>query len=183
MSKRTPTTARSAIPWITLAAALFAGVGFAAADEVKGKLLFPWEAQGKVYETGRNTLMFVGEIVGTLYADSGKGALDGASMVCPMLYEIDAESNNTRSEGRCAIYPKGSGEAVYAAYSCHGQVGSCAGRLDLTGGTGKFSGISGSGDMVSRTGTSELAIRLGPGGGISNGEGLMTLRGFSYKTP
>jgi hypothetical protein len=182
MSKHTHLAARSTLMKMTLAASLAASIGFAAADELKDDLLFPWEANGKVYETGFKTLMFVGEIVGTLYAESGKGVLDAASMLCPMLYEIDMEGGNTRSEGRCAIYPKGGAEVIYATYSCRGQIGSCAGRLDLTGGTGAYDGISGSGEMASRTGASALAARVGPGGGIRNSEGLMTLKGFSYKT-
>lgn len=167
---------------IMLLATLLCGGGLAAADEFKGNLLFPWEAHGKVYDAGPDTLMFVGEIEGTLYAATGQGALDAASMICPMLYEIVVSSGETRGEGRCAIYPKDTEAVIYATYSCRGQIGSCAGRLDLTGGTGEFEGVSGSGEMTSRTGASALATRLGPGGGITNAEGLMTLGGFAFQT-
>jgi len=167
---------------IILAATLAYCSGFAGADEFKGTLLLPWDAHGKVYEVAPKTLMFVGEVKGTLYAESGAGALDGAFMLCPMLYEIDVEGGNTRSEGRCAIVPRGGTGMVYATYSCQGQIGSCAGRLDFNGGTGKFDGVSGTGKMVSRTGAVESAVRVGPGGDISKAEGLMTLSEFSYKT-
>ncbi len=182
MSKQMHRTIRSAVIKIALVTTLATCGGFAGADEGKDTLFFPWKAHGKVYGTGPKALMFVGDIEGTLYAEAGKGIFDAALMICPMLYEIDAGDGNTRSEGRCAIRPRGGEDVIYATYSCHGQIGSCMGRLDLTGGTGKFDGISGSGTMASRTGAGELAIRLGPGGGISNAEGLMTLSGFSCKT-
>lgn len=183
MNKHTHRTAATAVMKIILAATLAACSSFAGADEFKGTLHFPWEAHGKVYDVAPKTLMFVGEIKGILYAETGKGILDAASMLCPMLYEIDVDGGNARSEGRCAIYPKGGTDVVYATYSCHGQIGSCAGRLDISGGTGKFEGASGWGVMGSRSGASELAIKLGPGGDIAHSEGLMTLREFSYKTP
>jgi hypothetical protein len=181
MSKQMHRKAKTAVMKIALATTLALG-GFAGADEFKGTLLFPWEAHASVYDVGPKTLMFVGHAEGTLYADAGKGILDAAVTICPMLYEIDVESGDTRSEGRCAISPKGEEGVIYATYSCHGQIGSCAGRLDLTGGTGKFEGISGSGAMVSRTAAGDLAIKLGPGGGISNAEGLMTLSDFTART-
>ena len=165
-----------------LAATLAACSGFAGAEEFKGNLLFPWEAHGKVYEVAPKTLMFVGEIKGTLYAEAGKGALDAALMVCPMLYEIDVEGGTSRGEGRCAIFPRGDADEVYATYSCHGPVGSCEGRLDITSGTGRFEGIGGSGTIASRTGVVELAVTAGPGSDVSNAGGLMTLKAFSYKT-
>ncbi|MCU0840859.1 MAG: hypothetical protein MUC79_03950 [Thiobacillaceae bacterium] len=183
MNKHPHRTTPPASMKIMLLATLLCCGGLAAADEFKGNLLFPWEAHGKVYDAGPDTLMFVGEIEGTLYAESGQAALDAAFMICPMLYEIDTASGETRGEGRCAIYPKDVGAVIYATYSCRGQIGACAGRLDLTGGKGKFEGISGSGDMSSRTGASALAVRLGPGGGITNAEGMMTLNGFAYRTP
>jgi hypothetical protein len=182
MSKQMHHMARAAAGKIALALTLAVCGGFANADEFKGTLLLPWEAHAKVYDVGPNTLMFVGEVTGTLYADAGKGLFDAALAICPMLYEIDVENGNTRSEGRCAFYPKGGEGVIYATYSCHGQIGSCAGKLDLTGGTGKFEGITGSGEMVSRTGAGELAIKLGPGGGITDAEGLMRLSNFSAKT-
>ena len=165
-----------------LAAALLLVSGLAGAADCGGTLVFPWSAQGKVYEVGAKTLMFVGEIKGTLYATSGKGLLDAAPMICPMLYEIDAASGENRGEGRCAIYPKGVEGVVHAVYSCKGSAGACEGRFDLSGGRGKLEGITGSGPLASRTGASEMAVKLGPGSLISNTEGLMTLNGFSCKT-
>jgi hypothetical protein len=182
MNTHTHRTTGTVVTKTLLAATLAACSGLAGADEFKDTLLFPWEAHGKVYEVAPNTLMFVGEIEGTLYAETGKGPLDAALMLCPMLYEIDVEGGNARSEGRCAIFPKGDSDVVYATYSCHGQIGSCAGRLDLSGGTGRFEGVSGSGAIASRSGAVELAVTAGPGGDISNAGGLMTLGGFSYKT-
>ncbi len=183
MKNHTDHTTGTAVKRIIVAATLAACSGFAGADECTSTLLFPWDAHGKVYEVAPKTLMFVGEIKGTLYAEPGKGVLDAAMMRCPMLYEIDVGNGDTRGEGRCAIHPKGTSDVVYAIYSCQGEIGSCTGRLDLNGGTGRFEGISGSGAMSSRTGASELAVRLGPGGAISNAEGLMTLHEFSYRTP
>ena len=174
--------AREAILRIALAASLAAAAAPAGAEDFKDNLLFPWEAHGKVYEVGPRTIMFVGEIDGTLYAESAKGFFDTAFAVCPMLYEIDVAAGLTRSEGRCAIYPKGGEGVVYATYSCQGQIGACAGRLDLTGGTDKYEGIRGTGPTLSRTGAGELAARLGHGGSITNAEGLMTLTGFAGKT-
>lgn len=182
MNKQTHRTVRSVVMKLALAAALVACGGLAGADEGKGTLHSPWKAQGKVYGTGPNTLMFVGEIEGTLYAESGKGIFDAARMICPMLYELDVLDGTTRSEGRCAIRPKEGADVIYATYACQGQIGTCAGRLEITGGTGKYDGMSGSGAMTSRTGAGEMAIRMGPGGGISNAEGLMTMTGFSCKT-
>lgn len=175
-------TAMKAIIRIALAASLATAGGPVMAEEFKDTLLFPWEAHGKVYEVGPKTIMFIGEIEGTLYAEAAKGLFDTAFAICPMLYEIDIAGGLTRSEGRCAIFPKGGEDVVYATYSCKGQIGSCAGRLDITGGTGRFEGITGYGPTLSRTGAGELAVKLGHGGSITNAEGLMTLSGFAGKT-
>jgi hypothetical protein len=165
-----------------LAAALAGTWGVASAGDIDSNLLFPWEAHGRLYATGPKTLMLLGEVEGTLYAESGKGKFDGATMVCPMLHEVNLEDKSVHGEGRCTIFPKGSDDVVFASYTCFGQVGSCEGVLELTAGTGKYEGISGSSNMVSRTGVADLALRLGAGGSISNAEGLMKLTGFSCKT-
>jgi hypothetical protein len=182
MINRLHPTARKAATRIVFAAALAVCGGFAAADEIKGTLLFPWEVHGKLYATGPKTLMILGEIEGTLYGEGGKGIFDGATMVCPMQHEVNVESGSVRSEGRCNIFPKGSEDMIFASYTCYGQVGSCDGTLELTAGTGQYEGITGSGAITSRTGVADLVLKLGPGGSITNAEGLMKITGFACKT-
>jgi hypothetical protein len=172
-----------AVTKLALAAALAVSSGFAAADEGKGTLIFPWEAHGKLYATGPKTLMILGEIEGTLYAaETGKGMFDGATIVCPMLHEVDVEKKSVRGEGRCNIFPKGSDDMIFATYTCLGEVGSCEGVLELTAGTGEYEGITGLGAISSRTGVADLALKLGPGGSITNAEGLMKITGFACTT-
>jgi hypothetical protein len=182
MIKKLHPAASKAAAKLAFAAALTVCGGFAAADEIKGSLLFPWEVHGMMYATGPKTLMILGEIEGTLYAEASKGIFDGATMVCPMQHEINVETGSVRSEGRCNIFPKGSEDMIFASYTCYGQVGSCDGTLELTSGSGQYEGITGSGAMTSRTGVGELVLKLGPGGSITNAEGLMKVTGFACKT-
>ncbi|MCU0840654.1 MAG: hypothetical protein MUC79_02900 [Thiobacillaceae bacterium] len=160
------------------AAGMATWCGFVAAGELKGDMLFPWEAHGKLHATGPNTLMLLGEIEGTLYVESGQGKFDGAAMVCPMIHEINVEEKSVRGEGRCTIFPKASEDVVFASYTCVGQIGTCEGTLELTAGTGKYQAIRGVSSISSRTAVADLAIRLGSGGSISNAEGLMKLSEF-----
>jgi hypothetical protein len=125
--------------------------------------------------------MLLGEVEGTLYAESGQGKFDGAAMVCPMLHEVNLEDKSVRGEGRCTIFPKGSDDVVFASYTCSGQLGACEGTMELTAGTGKYEAIRGMSTITSRTAVADLAIRLGAGGSISSAEGLMKLSGFTCK--
>lgn len=162
-----------------LAAGLAGWCGLAAAEDVRGNLLFPWETHGKLYATGPNTLMLLGEMEGTLYTESGKGKFDGSTMVCPMVHEIRVDDMSVRGEGRCTIFPKGDEDVVFATYTCSGQVGVCAGTIEFAGGTGTYKDVYGSGIMSSRTGVADLAVKLGPGGSITNAEGLMRINDFT----
>ena len=61
--------------------------------------------------------------------------------------------------------------------------GACAGELTITGGTGKFEGISGGGPMLVRAALAETAASQSSGAVIRGAAGLAVWPELKYKIP
>ena len=153
-----------------------------AAEEGTVKILAPWQSGGQVFRVEPGKLLFQGQAEGIMYIESGEGALDAALFVCPGRREISIADGKVEASGRCIIRGADGG-TVFAKFSCSGSPGACAGRFMLTGGTGKFKGITGEGDMLVRTVLSQMAADLQSGATISGAAGLAIWPNLSYKIP
>jgi hypothetical protein len=72
---------------------------------------------------------------------------------------LDAKSKRAEASRHCTLTATGD-DVVYSAWTCTGVQGACEGEFTLTGGTGKFAGITGGGKLVVRAALSETAAKL-----------------------
>ncbi len=153
-----------------------------AAEEGTVKILAPWESGGHVFRVEPGKLLFQGQAKGIMYIENGEGALDAALFVCPGRREISIADGKVEASGQCII-DGANGGTVFAKFSCSGVIGTCDGRFTLTGGTGRFKGITGEGDMIVRTVIAQIAENMESGAVISGAAGLVIWPNLSYKIP
>lgn len=129
----------------------------AAGEDVTIKAFAQWQGQGHTYQTGAHEAMFVGALVGRMYVETDKGPLQSGLMNCPLTVEIGLEDGAQQGEGRCSISAK-DGAQIYAKIACTGiYLIGCNGDLTLTGGTGRFAGITGGGKVLVRSDARQIA--------------------------
>lgn len=154
-----------------------------AAEERTVKASAAWVGQGRFFSTGAETLYFVGAFSGILFVDNDEGLLNTAKILCPGTLEVEVNGGKQRGEGRCVMTDHG-GSHVFARWSCAGthQV-ECKGSFTLTGGTGRFSGITGQTEFRVRTAIAELAIGHMGEGIQETAAGIAEWPSFRYRIP
>lgn len=165
-----------------LALSLGATQSVNAAEEATVKAFSAWEGQGHLFETGVAELTFVGALAGTMYIDTEKGPLASGQMVCPAVVTIDTDDGSQSGKGRCIVTAK-DGARVFAEISCAGfHLIGCDGDFTLTGGTGRFEGISGGGRVTIRSDFHEIAP-LSKAAAQEQASGILYLRELRYNIP
>jgi hypothetical protein len=141
-----------------------------------------WDGKGRLFDTGVDTATFVGALGGTLYVDTEKGPIASGAMVCPVIVEIDLKDRSQAGSGSCAISSP-EGDRVYADIDCKGYflIG-CTGKLTITGGTGRFSGISGDSPVVIRSDFGRLEAPADDPA-RPQATGILYLQELQYKIP
>jgi hypothetical protein len=147
-------------------------VTFAASSTVSA--VIPWQGQGQIFPIGTDKLRFLGAIEGIMYVETAEGALNEAFVQCPIVQEIDLTSETTSATGSCTIVVS-TEDAVFAELTCSGVRGYCTGEFKLTGGTGRFSGVSGSSKMTVRSPVHALAQDLSDGTVLQIAAGILQL--------
>ena len=123
-----------------------------AAEEGNVQALAPWQGEGTIYRVGTNEALFLGDFRGIVYAQDRKGALDAAKIICPGTTHINLTDKSMAGEGHCIITTQDE-QKIFAEWQCSGMFGvGCTGRFRLTGGTGRFIGITGDSDFLIRSG-------------------------------
>lgn len=109
-----------------------------------------------------------------MYVETADGIMNEAFVRCPIVQDIDTVDGSTSVSGNCAIAvsPENS---VYAELICEGVAGFCTGEFSITGGTGRFAGVSGSGDMTVRSPVHALAADLSDGTVIHAAAGILQM--------
>jgi hypothetical protein len=158
----------------------WSGVTFAESSTVTA--VIPWQGQGQIFPIGTDKLRFLGSIEGIMYVETAEGALNEAFVQCPIVQEIDVSSETTSATGNCTIVVS-TEDAVFAELTCSGMRGYCSGEFKLTGGTGRFSGISGSSRMTVRSPVHALARDLSDGTVLQIAAGILQLPELKIKLP
>jgi len=171
------------ITGITALTLLGASSSMALAESGTVKILAPWNSEGKVFPIGPEKLLFQGTAEGIMYIDGGKGSLDATEILCPGSHTIDVSSNKSEASGNCIIKGDTEEDVIFAEFSCEGGLGACEGEFKITGGTGSFEGITGSGKMAVRTALAELAADLDSGQIIREAAGLAVWPELKYNIP
>ena len=172
--------------WLVTAMVVAVGLavssGGMAAEEGTVTVMSPWEGSGEVFQVAPDKLLVLSRYTGIMYIEDKEGALDTAVMLCPGVDEINVETKKTKGRGHCII-SDGEDDLVFSEWTCVGVLGGCEGDFKLTGGTGKFEGISGGGKMHVRTALIEAAIDLSSGAVLKDAAGLAVWPELKYKIP
>lgn len=165
---------------VLLLLGLGAGAGWAA-EEGTVKATSAWVGEGRFIPIGDGRLYFVGVFSGIIFTENDQGAFNAGKILCPGTLEVDINGGRQRGEGRCVISDKDR-NLVFARWSCAGTHNvQCAGRFELTGGTGRFKGITGGGEVRVRTGMAEFAAS---GSGLhETAAGLAEWPALRYRIP
>jgi hypothetical protein len=166
-----------ALVCITLAGAAYA------AEEGTARATASWLAKGRYFQVQEDLALFVGAFAGSLYVETKQGAMDAAQLLCPGMIEINLNDGTQSGEGRCLITAR-DGAKVYAVWRCAGEHGSgCAGTFTLSGGTGRFKGITGQSDFEVRSELAELASTAGEQSIEGTASGVAVWPALTYKIP
>ncbi len=173
---------RSAHPLIfgTLVMCAWAGLTYAATSTISA--VIPWQGQGQIFPVGTNKLRFLGSIEGIMYVETAEGDMNEAFVRCPIVQNIDAVDGSTSASGNCVIVVS-TADSVFAEITCEGIEGLCRGEFKLTGGTGQFAGISGSGRMTVRSPVHALAADLSEGTVVHVAAGILQIPELKYNLP
>ena len=156
--------------------------GSAIAEEGTVTAMAPWQGSGQVYVVGPDRRMILGRYAGIMYIEDEEGSLDTAIMLCPSVQNVNVKTKKTEARGHCTI-SDGENNLVYSDWTCKGAIGSCDGDFKITGGTGKFEGISGGGKMQVRAALVETAVDLSSGSVVRDAAGLAVWPKLKYKIP
>ena len=168
---------------VVVASAVFVLTGVAQAEEGTVKATAAWEGQGSAFPVGEDQVYMVAVYAGVMFVDDGKGSLDAASIVCPGTIEGNLAKGTKTGEGRCIITDQ-AGDRVFARFTCSGDlVESCRGPFTIVSGTGKFAGITGGGEMISRIQARELTMYAGADNVQQFGAGVAIWPALHYKIP
>lgn len=154
----------------------------AGAEEGTVKAVAAWNGRSFVFPVGQDQAYLVGVYTGTLYVEDGKGMLHAASIVCPATAEGDLKSMTKTGQGRCVLTDEDSNR-IFARFTCKGDLEGCRGPFKIEGGTGKFDGITGEGEMISHIQVRQLTTVAGFETAEQNGEGVAVWPSLTYKIP
>jgi len=163
---------------LILVTTIFALPAFA--ESKTARAVIPWDGEGMIYQISADELLFLGELKGIIYVQTGKGAFDEGFVSCPLSQKIHADSGASSVTGYCTIVisPENS---IFAEWSCKGKTGHCEGTMDFTGGLGKFKKIKGKSKVLIRSPLQSLVTDLSSGSAVRAGSGIMVLTDIVYK--
>jgi hypothetical protein len=169
---------------VALVAALSAValVGVAQAEEGTVKATAAWEGQGYAFPVGEDQMYMVAVYAGVMFVDDGKGSLDAASIVCPGTIDGNLAKGTKTGDGRCIITDR-DGDRVFARFTCVGDLQGCRGPFTIVSGTGKFAGITGEGEMITRIQARQLTMYAGLDDVQQQGAGMAVWPALHYKIP
>jgi len=172
----------TALRYLTATLILCAWSGLTFAASITVSAVIPWQGQGQIFPIGTDKLRFLGAIEGIMYVETAEGALNEAFVQCPIVQDIDVTNETTSATGNCTIIVS-TEDAVFAELTCRGMQGYCSGEFKLTGGTGRFSGISGSSRMTVRSPVHALARNLSDGSVLQIAAGILQLPELKITLP
>lgn len=153
-----------------------------ASEETTITAFSAWDGRGNLFETGADEATFVGMLSGTFYVDTEKGPIASGVMVCPASVTVNTKDRSQTGTGRCTVASP-EGDRVYADIACEGffLIG-CTGEFTITGGTGRYSGITGGGPMIVRSDFGRMKAVAGDAA-EQRATGILYLRDLHYKIP
>jgi hypothetical protein len=151
-------------------------------EERTVQAMAPWQGSGEVFVVAPEKLMILVSFTGIMYLQGTQGAFDGVVMRCPGVQTQDTKAKHAEASGHCTLTDAGA-DVVYSAWTCTGVQGACEGEFTLTGGTGKFAGITGGGKLMVRAALTETAASLSGGGEVRGAAALAIWPELKYTLP
>ena len=144
--------------------------------------VIPWQGQGQIFPVDVGKLRFLGSLEGIMYVETAEGEMNEAFVRCPIVQDIDQVEGKTSATGNCviAVAPD---DTVFAKIMCEGVAGRCTGVFTITGGAGRFAGVSGSGNMTVRSPVHALAADLTDGTVIHVAAGILQMPALEIDLP
>lgn len=123
----------------------------AAAKDKTIEAFSTWRGQGTLVPMGPNPAMMVATLTGVVYIHTDNGPLRAGTIICPAVAEVSLTDGAQTAKGRCA-WTAADGDQIFAEWTCKGRhlIG-CKGDYTMTGGTGRYEGVSGGGPVVLRS--------------------------------
>lgn len=171
------------LSWSLVTTGLLGTAGTAAyAEQGTVQAMAPWQGSGQVFAVAPEKLMILGSYSGILYLQDKEGILDTALMLCPVVQNLDIKAKKGEASGHCT-FTDADDDEVYSEWRCAGVPGACEGDFTITGGTGKFEGITGGGKLLVRAALVETAASLESGSMVRAATGLAIWPDLKYEIP
>ena len=141
-----------------------------------------WQGRGQMYATGPTRATFVGSLSGMVFVETDKGPQNAGLMICPAIVDVDTTNGTQEGKGRCTMVTE-DGARAFGEIACKGvHLIGCDGNFTFTGGTDRFTGISGGGPVTIRGGFHEFSLTAGNTINETAG-GIMFWQKLTYKLP
>jgi hypothetical protein len=113
-----------------------------------------WIGTGEVYDLvdGGQVIHSIvrGAMIVRPFEGLTKGTVHTAQLVCSVRVTVNAKEKQSTQLGLCSIIAHGGKDVAYAQWKCDGDLKECEGTFTFTGGTGGFSGMSGTTPFFNR---------------------------------
>ena len=156
--------------------------GYGHAEEGSVKAMSPWKGVGFAFPVGPDQVYMVAVYSGVMLVDDGNGPIHAASIVCPGTVDADLKKGTKTGHAKCVITGE-QGNRVFGEFNCTGDVEGCRGTFTITGGTGRFAGITGEGEMISKIQAREITMVSGVESAQQLGEGVAVWPNLTYHIP
>ena len=154
-----------------------------AAEERTATAIASWEGIGRVFEVAPGQAFFLGSFAGTMFVQHGDGALNTAEVVCPGTFDIAIETGKQKGGGHCIITAL-DGSQVFGKWECDGaHLVGCIGSFEITGGTGRFAGISGGSKFVARSAIAQIVVDALRQSATEASKGIAIWQDLTYQIP
>ncbi len=105
-----------------------------------------WNGTGEFLELGNGEQIVNGIVQGVLisrHKDGGKMVVHTSKLTCPVRVNLNRGKDSQAIEGLCTIIAHEGKDIGYAHWKCAGTLKECTGDFTFTGGSGGFTGMSG----------------------------------------
>ena len=105
-----------------------------------------WNGTGEIQELGNVEQVINGIVKGMVIArhkDGGKLIVHSSKLVCPVRVNLNKKNDSQAIEGLCTVIAHEGKDVGYAHWKCVGNLKECTGDFTFTGGSGGWTGISG----------------------------------------
>lgn len=105
-----------------------------------------WSGTGEFMELGSGDQVVNGIVKGVLisrHKDGGKMIVHSSRLACPVRVNLNRSKDYQAMEGLCTIVAHEKKDVAYGHWKCVGSLKECVGDFTFTGGSGGFTGMSG----------------------------------------